>query len=163
MSELSMSASRIIAAPAKMIFAVLADPRRHKETEPGDWVRDAITKDPITGVGQVFKMNMFHPGAGGDYVMHSRVTVFEPDRSIAWDPGQPDEHGNPRVGGWRWRYDLEPREDGTVVTLTYDWSACPPALRDAIGLPPFGPEFLDASLAALDRAVTGQQQLSRVG
>lgn len=163
MSELSMSVSRTIAAPAKMIFAVLADPSRHKETEPGDWVRDAITKDPITGVGQVFGMNMFHPGAGGDYVMHNRVAIFDQDRSIAWDPGQPDEQGNPRVGGWRWRYDLQERESGTEVTLTYDWSACPPPLRDAIGLPPFGPEFLEASLAALDRAVTGEKHPAGVG
>ncbi len=31
----------IPAAPAE-IFALLADPTRHQETEPGDWVRDAV-------------------------------------------------------------------------------------------------------------------------
>ena len=157
MTEEQMSASRTIEAPVESIFKLLSDPSRHQETEPGDWVREAITKDPITGVGQVFEMNMFHPGAGGDYVMHNRVAVFEPDQSIAWDPGQPDEEGNSQVGGWRWRYDLQPAETSTEVTLTYDWSRCPQQLREAIGLPPFGPEFLNDSLTALNRAVTAGQ------
>lgn len=151
---------RMINAPASTIFALLSDPSRHHETTPKDWVRDAITTEPITGVGQVFAMNMFFarpgvPEADGRYVMHNRVAVFEQDKAIAWDPGQPDEQGNPRIGGWRWRYDLEPVGDSTLVTLTYDWSACPPQLRDHLGLPPFGPEFLDQSLQALDRALTG--------
>ena len=146
---------RTIAATPAAIFALLSDPRRHHETTPGDWVRDAVSTDSITGVGQVFVMNMFNVGAGGDYVMHNRVAVFEPDRAIAWDPGQPDEHGNERVGGWRWRYDLQPNAAGTEVTLTYDWSSTPEVLRAVINFPPFPPEFLDESLAALDRAVTG--------
>ncbi|QGN32308.1 SRPBCC family protein [Microlunatus sp. Gsoil 973] len=153
-NEQQLARRRVIKAPASAIFTVLADPSRHQDTTPEDWVRDAVTPEPITGVDQVFVINMFHINAGGHYVMHNRVAVFEQDRAIAWDPGQPDQDGNPQVGGWRWRYDLEPRDDGTEVTLTYDWSACLPPLRDAIRFPPFGPEFLDASLAALERAVT---------
>jgi hypothetical protein len=157
MSRDQMSRSRTISAPPQMIFAVLSDPSRHQDTEPGDWVRDAVDPEPIKGVDQVFAMNMFHPRAGGDYVMHNRVAVFEQDRTIAWDPGRPDEQDNLRFGGWQWRYDLRPDSDGTRVTLTYDWSACPQPLRDAIGFPPFGPEFLDDSLAALDRAVAADR------
>ena len=51
--------SRTIGAPAASIFALLADPSRHHETEAGDWVRDAIDPAPNTGVGQVFAVNMF--------------------------------------------------------------------------------------------------------
>jgi uncharacterized protein YndB with AHSA1/START domain len=143
----------IPAAPAK-VFAVLADPGRHKNTEPGDWVRDAIDTDPITGTGQMFAVNMFLERAGGHYVMHNLVTEFKPDRSIAWLPGQLDESGKHSPGGWWWRYDLTPNGTGTDVTLTYDWSETDQGFRDTVGVPVFGPEFIEESLAALERAVS---------
>ncbi len=144
----------ISASPAK-VFAVLADPARHRDTEPGDWVRDAIDPTPITGTGQMFAVNMFLPAAGGHYVMHNVVTAFDKDRTIAWEPGQLDEHGHHAPGGWSWRYDLAPNGDKTDVTITYDWTDTPQAFRDQIGgMPPFGSEFLTESLAALDRSVT---------
>jgi hypothetical protein len=49
--------------------------------------------------------------------------------------------------GWTWRYDLVqlgPSE--TEVTLTYDWSAVPPHIREYIHFPPFGPDHLANSL-----------------
>ncbi len=59
-------------------------------------------------------------------------------RAIAWPPGQGDDDANLEFGGWISRYDLEPVGDGrTKVTLTYDWSAVPPALREHIEFPPF--------------------------
>ncbi|RBP66235.1 polyketide cyclase/dehydrase/lipid transport protein [Brevibacterium sanguinis] len=146
--------SRTIPAPASAIFAILADPSRHRETEPGDWVRSAIDPEPITGAGQIFGMNMYAEGPG-DYRMHNTVTSFAPNRTIAWDPGQPDETGTVVPGGWRWRYDLEEVDGGTEVTLTYDWSATPQETRDFFGgFPAVGPEFLEESLASLERAVT---------
>ena len=44
-------------APAQ-VFAVLADPARHHDTEPGDWVRDSKYTTRITATGQIFSMNM---------------------------------------------------------------------------------------------------------
>ncbi|MBP2451133.1 SRPBCC family protein [Mycolicibacterium lutetiense] len=144
----------IPASPAK-VFAVLADPARHCQTEPGDWVRDAIDPTPITGTGQIFAINMFLPQAGGHYVMHNLVTEFDQVRTIAWLPGQLDEQGNHAPGGWWWRYDLAPNGDQVDVTLTYDWTDTPQSFRDQIGgMPPFDTDFLDESLAALDRSVT---------
>ena len=149
----------IVLTPADL-FSLLVDPTRHKDTEPGDWVRDAVDTEPITGVGQVFAVNMFLEFAGGHYVMHNLVTEFEKDRSIAWLPGQLDDAGNQAPGGWSWRYDLAPNGDETDVTLTYDWTGTPAAFREQIGgMPPFPEQFLADSLASLDRAVT--QDLSR--
>ena len=143
----------IDASPAK-VFAVLTDPARHNETEPGDWVRDAIDPAPITDAGQIFVLNMFLEQAGGHYVMHNLVTDFETDRTIAWLPGQLDDAGEIAPGGWSWRYDLAPNGDGTDVTLTYDWTGTPQSFRDAIGgMPPFPEEFIAESLRSLDRAV----------
>ena len=80
--------TRTIAASPAQIFAVLTDPTRHQDTEPGDWVRDSIDTDRITGIGEMFAVNMFLEQAGGHYVMHNLVTEFEQDRTIAWLPGQ---------------------------------------------------------------------------
>lgn len=149
-------ATRTVAAPPAAVFAVLANPARHKDTEPGDWVRDAVDTAPITSTGQVFAMNMYLDQAGGDYVTHNLVTEFEPDKTISWSTGSLDESGQHVPGGWWWRYDLTPNGDRTDVTLTYDWAGTPQAFRDQIGgMPPFPIGFIEESLAALDRAVTG--------
>jgi hypothetical protein len=146
--------TRTIAATPAQIFAVLADPTRHHDTEPGDWVRDAIDTRRITGTGQMFAVNMFLERAGGHYVMHNLVTEFEQDRTIAWLPGQLDEAGKHSPGGWWWRYDLTPNGAGTDVTLTYDWSGSSQEFRDSVGVPVLGEDFIEASLATLDRTVT---------
>ena len=147
-------ASRAIAATPAQIFSLLSNPARHQETEPTDWVRDPLTAELITGAGQVFGMNMYLVQAGGDYVTQNLVNVFEKDRAIGWMPGQLDQTGNHRPGGWSWRYDLTPSGEGTDVTLTYDWSGTPQAFRDQIGgMPPFPEEYLAASLEALERTV----------
>ena len=155
--------TRMIAAPPEEVFALLADPARHHETEPTDWVRGSLEEDPapLTEVGQVFGIEMFHENAHGRYDMHNRVIAFEQDRTIAWEPGQYGPDGELGTGGWTWRYDLAPAggADGgpaTEVTLTYDWSAVPDPLQKEFGLPPFPPSFLEESLAALERAVTAQ-------
>ena len=163
MTDDQMIRSRRIAAPPAAIFALLRDPSRHHETEPTDWVRSAIDDEPITAVGQVFGMNMYATGAGGDYIMHNEVTAFEEGTTIGWRPGQYSDEGKLGFGGWSWRYDLRPDQGGTEVTLTYDWSAAPDRFRELFSLPPFGPDFLDDSLAALDRAVLADQDQRLAG
>ena len=154
----SFVVTRTIAATPAQIFAVLADPSRHQDTEPGDWVRDAVDTAPITTTGQMFAMNMFHEQAGGHYVMHNLVTVFDKDRAIGWVPGRLDDAGNHSPGGWLWRYDLTPNGDQTDVSLTYDWSATSQDFRDQFGgMAVFPEDYLAASLATLDRSVTSAE------
>ena len=146
--------TRTIPATPAEIFAILSDPKHHPDTEPGDWVRSAIDTEPITGTGQVFAMNMFLEQIG-PYVTHNQVIAFEQNRAIAWSPGQLDDRGNHQPGGWTWRYDLTPNGTSTDVTLTYDWSGTPQSFRDEVGgMPPFGVQFIEDSLDALDRLVT---------
>jgi hypothetical protein len=95
---------------------------------------------------------MYHPNhPNGSYQMANKVTVFDPPRAIAWEPGQDIEgNGNLSFGGWIWRYDLVPAgPSGTQVSLSYDWSAVPPFLREHIGFPPFGLSHLQNSLGNL--------------
>jgi hypothetical protein len=148
--------TRTIAATPDEIFAVLADPNRHKDTEPGDWVRDAVDGDPITARGQMFAVNMFLDRAGGHYVMHNVVTEFEPNRTIAWLPGQLDDGGQHNPGGWFWRYDLTPNGEHTDVTMTYDWTGASQEFRENVGVPVFGEDFIGESLATLERTVTAR-------
>src|SRR5699024_7910946 len=77
----------------------------------------------------------------------------EPGRTIAWQPGQYGSDGSWGSAGWVWRYDLASAGEGTRVTLTYDWSAVPEALRAEFGLPPFPPSFLEQALESLEKAL----------
>lgn len=149
-------ATRVIAVPVGEAFALLADPSRHHETSPTDWVRDAVDPKPITGVGEVFVVDMFLERIGGDYVMHNEVVEFEQDRVIAWKPGQLNRRGELRTGGWIWRYELEPVDDAsTRVTLTYDWTETPQKTREGFAnWPVLGEDLLEESLATLERSLT---------
>lgn len=155
-STTSIAAERTVHAFPQEVFALLADPSRHHPTEPCDWVRGSLEKQPapITEVGHVFGMEMFNTHRGGRYEMHNRVTVLEPDRAIAWAPGQRTADGEIAAGGWFWRYDLEPATDGTRVRLTYDWAETPQETIEKIGgMPAVSERYLGKSLAALAAAV----------
>ncbi|MBP3083447.1 SRPBCC family protein [Mycolicibacterium fortuitum] len=151
MTDDTMSAVCTVNAPAETVFAVLADPTTHQAIDGTGWVRESLDGKPLTDVGQVFRMAMYHDNFGGmHYEMANRVEVFEPPRAIAWLPGQGADDTNLEFGGWIWRYDLEPLgDDRTEVTLTYDWSAVPQALREHIEFPPFDRQHLDNSLKHL--------------
>jgi hypothetical protein len=153
-----LTATIAIEAAPEDIFAVLADPTAHAHIDGTGWVRGAKDDDRITGAGQVFRMAMYHPNANfpsGDYETANLVEVFDAPRAIGWKPGvESPETGELSFGGWLWRYDLDatgPSE--TTVTLTYDWSAVGPEVREHLSFPPFGPDHLDNSLQHLSDLV----------
>lgn len=143
----------INAAPAD-VFGVLADPAQHGAIDGTGWVREPRSSGQIAAVGDIFEMDMYHPNAGGDYVMRNEVVAFEPTSAIAWLPIGKGPEGQWAPGGWQWRYDLAPKDGATEVTLTYDWSQVPQFLRDNIPFPPFPVSHLENSLANLDRLAT---------
>ncbi|MDG5482023.1 SRPBCC family protein [Mycolicibacterium gadium] len=151
MTEETMKSTRAVDAPAATVFDVLADPNTHHAIDGTGWVRESLDGKRLTEVGQVFRMAMYHSNYGGmHYEIANRVEVFEPPHAIAWLPGQRTDDGNLDFGGWIWRYDLESvADDRTEVTLTYDWSAVPQAIREEIGFPPFDRQHLDNSLKHL--------------
>ncbi|MBE1551331.1 uncharacterized protein YndB with AHSA1/START domain [Mycobacterium sp. OAS707] len=151
MTEERMTATLTIQAPVQDVFNVLADPSTHQAIDGTGWVREPLDGKPLAGVGQVFRMTMFHENHPDKfYEMANRVEVFEPPRAIAWLPGQGADDADLEFGGWLWRYDLTsvgPAE--TEVTLTYDWSDVPSETREHIGFPPFDRQHLDNSLKHL--------------
>jgi hypothetical protein len=154
-----LTASTTIEAAPEAVFAVLADPSTHADIDGTGWVQGSLDGDRISAAGQVFRMAMYHENhPDKDYKMANRVEVFDEPRAIAWRPGQESpETGELSFGGWIWRYDLEPiADDRTEVTLTYDWSAVPQAIREEIGFPPFDRQHLDNSLKHLAELAQGR-------
>lgn len=148
-----------IPAPAQTVFDVLADPTTHPAIDGTGWLRAALDNEPLTDTGQIFRVAMYHDNhPAKNYEMANKVVVCDRPDAIAWEPGQDAAgDGNLTFGGWIWRYDLRsvgPSE--AQVTLTYDWSAVPPELRQHIQFPPFPPAHLENSLQHLSDLATAQ-------
>ena len=123
----TMQVTRTIQAPADRVFAVLADPTQHTVIDGSGLLRGSES-DAISGIGQVFVVDMYRDDLGAYRVLNT-VTAFEPDRRIGWAPNlDPDcalaeqLRGKITTGGHTYVYDLSARGDATEVTQTYDWS-----------------------------------------
>src|SRR5947207_1196549 len=113
---------RVIPAPPDAIFALLANPRRHKDIDGSGTVRDAKDVPDHLELGSTFGMNMHY---GGSYSMQNTVIEFEPNRRIAWQARPPRGAGGiwrQLFGGRIWRYELEPVDGGTRVRESWDVS-----------------------------------------
>jgi uncharacterized protein YndB with AHSA1/START domain len=125
----TVSVERTIAAPPERIFALLADPRRHREIDGSGTVVEAKVDGPERlSLGAKFGMAM---RMGVPYSMVNTVVEFEDGRRIAWQPRMPGLLSR-FVGGRIWRYELEPQPDGrTLVRETWDVSqdSMAPVLR----------------------------------
>ena len=112
------SVERVIPAPVDQIFAILADPSRHKEIDGSGSVRDSKEPSQRVKLGDKFGMSM---KLGLPYTMVSTVIEFEDNRCIAWQSRPPGVFG--KISGGRiWRYELEPVDSGTRVRETWDIS-----------------------------------------
>jgi hypothetical protein len=152
MSNDTMIATITIPASAETVFDVLADPTTHPAIDGTGWVREALDPEPLVAAGQVFRVAMYHDGhPEKNYEMANKVVACDRPCAIAWKPGQNTAgDGNLSFGGWIWGYDLRSAGSSeTHVTLTYDWSAVAPELREHIQFPPFDPAHLDNSLKHL--------------
>lgn len=107
-------ASTVVAAPAEEVFALLADPHRHHEFDGSGTVGTAVRGPKRLALGDRFGMNM-HMGI--PYRITNTVVEFSDDRRIGW------RHPARAV----WRYELEPVENGTRITESFDYSGSPVA------------------------------------
>ncbi|MGP4029568.1 hypothetical protein [Actinomadura sp. 3N407] len=152
----NVSATLNVAVPVARVFAVLADPTTHSAIDGTGWVQEPADRAPLTEVGQVFRMDMYHAGhPDGDYRVANKGAALDAPRAIGWLTGTEKDDGRLEFGGWIWRYDLAPiGPSETEVTLTYDWSAVPQSIREYLQFPPFGPEHLINSLRHLAELAT---------
>lgn len=110
----TVSATREVAAPAAVIFELIADPAQQPRWDGNDNLAQAPEGQRIRSTGEVFTMVL-----SGGSVRENHVVEFEEGRRVAWRPADP---GRPPAGHL-WRWELEPTGDATTrVTHTYDWS-----------------------------------------
>ncbi|OBG85666.1 polyketide cyclase [Mycobacterium sp. E802] len=109
-----VAASREIAAPAEVIFELIADPAQQPRWDGNDNLAEAPAGQRVREVGDVFTMTITQ---GSDRQNH--IVEFEESRLIAWRPSEVGKE----PPGHLWRWQLEPLGDNrTLVTHTYDWS-----------------------------------------
>jgi polyketide cyclase/dehydrase/lipid transport protein len=99
-----------VAAPAADLYALAADPRRHRELDGSGTVCDNIEVPPQLLVGSKFstKMKMY----GFPYRITSTVTELKPNEVVEWR--------HPLGHRWRWEFEaLSPTL--TRVTETFDY------------------------------------------
>ena len=110
----TVSATRELAAPADVIFELIADPSQQPRWDGNDNLAEAPAGQRIHGVGDVFTM-VLSKGS----IRENHVVEFDEGRRIAWLPADPGEP----PAGHLWRWELEPVGEATTrVTHTYDWS-----------------------------------------
>lgn len=148
----SITVSRSIDAPAKDVFDVLSNPERHRELDGSGFIVSDDKTDRISGVGDVFRMNMNGEHMGGEYKTENHVTGFDPNKLISWKTA-PEGTEPP---GWEWVWELTSTgADSTDVTLTYDWSAVDESFAREVGFPLVSEAQLEQSLDHLAAAVSG--------
>jgi len=112
-NEKIKSARIVINAPAEKIFAILSDPRRHKEIDGSSTIQENISGPDKLVLGSKFGMQMH---LGIDYRIRNTVVEYKENQLIAWR----------HLGRWIWRYELVnigPQQ--TQVTETFDASRAP--------------------------------------
>ncbi|MGV0624371.1 SRPBCC family protein [Mycolicibacter minnesotensis] len=135
-----VSASRIISAPAKLIFEFIADPSWQPRWDGNANLAEAQSGQRVHRVGDIFTMRLT---AGGTRDNH--VVEFEEERRIAWQPAEP----GCTPPGHLWRWELEPLSPSrTRVTHTYDWSQLSDPNR-LVRARTTTPDKLEASLSRL--------------
>lgn len=145
---------RRIAADAAAIFGVLCDPHGHVAIDSSGMLQDA-TGQTVAAVGDTFVVHMDRESLNdypmGKYDVTVIITVFEPDREIAWTIDGQIQPPLRHVYGYR----LEPADGATLVTAYYDWSDIDDAYRDADIFPVIPESALRATLGILARTVKG--------
>ena len=152
MASERIEVQRMIEAEPAAIFGVLCDPHGHVAIDSSGMLQDA-EGEPASAVGDTFVIHMDREALNdyplGKYDVTVVITEFEPDQTIAWTiEGQI----KPPIGHV-YGYQLEPVEEGTLVTSFYDWSNIDPTWREANVFPVISEGALRATLGILDRTV----------
>ncbi len=134
----SVSRTRIVSAPPKAIFDLLADPSKHQSFDGSGTVKGSRADAPSRlALGATFGMDM---KLGVPYPIENTVVEFEEDHLIAWR----------HFGGHRWRYELQPVDGGTKVTETFDWSTSKsPAALELLRVPQRNTKAIEKTLDRL--------------
>jgi len=155
-SELRVSVTRRISAPAPRIFAIVTSPQGHVDIDGSGMLVAAPGSAALRAVGDSFVMDMDREPLGdvpgmGRYSVLNTVTELVPDVSVAWTPGMLDRGPFGHLYG----YTLQVVDETTTdVTSWCDWSGVTPKYRDRVGWPVVPVEMMAQSLERLDGLAT---------
>ena len=141
-----VSVQRMIAASPEAIFAVIADPNRHRDIDGSGTVRAAKNVPAKLKLGASFGMNM---KLAVPYSMVSTVVEYEENRRLAWQTLPPYRFAHKLAGGRIWRYELEPVKEGTLVRESWDISKESPLTKPIVRMA--AGETRKSMAATLDR------------
>ncbi|MFE3441575.1 SRPBCC family protein [Nocardia sp. NPDC059180] len=134
-----VSAEREIAAPASVVFELIADPAQQPRWDGNDNLSEASTGQRVRAAGEVFTMVITK-----GHTRQNHVVEFEEGRLIAWLPAEPDR----QPPGHLWRWEVEELDEGrSRVRHTYDWSR----LTDEKRLPRARATTSDKLAASIER------------
>jgi hypothetical protein len=127
-----------VAAPASVVFSILADPRSHPLFDGSGTVRGRIEGPARLTLGSRFRMRMRW---GIPYLITNTVVEFTPDALIAWR----------HFARHRWRYEVVALDDAaTEVTETFDWGcALVPGLYERFRAPAHNARAIERTLPRL--------------
>jgi hypothetical protein len=112
-NEAIKSARIVINAPAEKIFAILSNPRRHKDIDGSHTIEENISGPDRLILGSKFGMKMH---LGINYRILNTVVEYNENSLIAWR----------HLGRWIWRYELvNIGPQVTQVTESFDASRAP--------------------------------------
>lgn len=151
--------SRLVAAPALDIFALLCDPQGHVAIDSSGMLQSA-SGDRVAAVGDSFTVHMDRESLNdypelGRYDVTITIREYDQDALISWTVLGRIRPQLGHVYGYRLDPDPDPEADGTktLVTSFYDWSDIDPVWRDAGIFPVLSENALRATLGILDRTV----------
>lgn len=147
-----VTVERVITAPPKAIFDLLADASAHARFDGSGSVQRVQGSPPERlSLGSTFGMSM---RMGLPYSMVNTVTEFEEDRRIAWQARPPGLPGR-FFAGRTWRYELEPVAGGTRVRESWDLSTDHQRAFLKVGfLPERTRRNMEATLRRIEELVT---------
>jgi hypothetical protein len=141
---------RSIAADPEAIFGLLTDPAGHVAIDSSGMLM-AASGDRVSGVGDTFVVHMDREALNdyplGLYDVTVKIVTYVQDREIAWTV-----EGQLNLGHV-YGYQLEPIDQGTLVTSYYDWSAVGQEWKDGGVFPVIQEGALRATLGILARTV----------
>ena len=145
--------TRTIAAEPAAIFAVLRDPQGHVAIDSSGMLQSA-DGELVREVGDSFVVHMDREALNdypelGRYDVTIEISVFDPDREIAWKVSGVIRPPIGHIYGYR----LAPADGGTLVTSYYDWRDIDPKWRAAGIFPVISEGALRATLGILARTV----------
>ena len=143
---------RTIEAEPSAVFAVLRDPQGHVAIDSSGMLQSA-EGEPVEAPGDKFVVHMDRESLNdfplGRYDVTVEIVTYEPDREIAWTI-----HGQLKPDiGHVYGYQLEPTDEGTLVTQYYDWSNIHPDWKKADIFPIISELAIRATLGILERTL----------